>query len=74
MFIYDLKAIFLVDEGEGFPLLGVHINFVMSLGLILFTMVELTNKVESFLSITSSVATALSSDSLILTINSFNSP
>ena len=73
IFIYDLQAIFLVDEGVGLPLLRIFINFLMSQGLILFYVVKLTTKVESLLSITSSVTTALSSDSLLSTINSFKS-
>ena len=73
MFISDLKVIFLVDEGAGLPLLGVEINFIMSPGSILFAAVELTNRVESLLSITSSVTTELYSHSLLSTINSFKS-
>ena len=61
----DLQAIFLVDVGSGLPLIGVEINFRMSLGFILFVVLELTNEVESLLAITFSVTIALSSDSLL---------
>ena len=71
MFISDLKVVFLIDEGVVFHLEGVGINCLISSGLILFSVVELTNKVESLLPITSSLTTVLSSDSLISTINSF---
>ena len=65
MFISDSKAIFLIDEEVELPLVGVDINFLISPGLMLIAVVELTNKVESSLPIASSVTKALSSDSLL---------
>ena len=69
----DLQAIFIVNEDKGLTLLGVEITFFIYLGLILFVVVELTNKVESSSHIAFSVTTELSSCSLLSDINSFKS-
>ena len=71
MFISDLKAVFLIDEGIEFPLEGVCINFLISPWLMLFTVVWLNNRLGSLLHVVPSVTTSLSTDSLLSTINSF---
>ena len=67
-----MQEIFTNEEGEGVGLLvRVDNNFLMSLGLILPAVVELTNKVDSLLCATFSATIEESYDSLISTINSF---
>ena len=70
-----LQEIFLTKEGGGVGvfLIGVDNNFRMSPALGLIDVVELTNKVESLLSITFSSTIEESSYTLLSTINSFKS-
>ena len=63
MFNSDLKVTFIAIVGLHLPLLGACIDFLISLGLMLFAEVELSIKVDSYslVSIESSIPVSASS-------------